>query len=103
MSLTVQPAAAVSTDPLLAPNPNRFVLFPIKYHEVWEMYKKHEVLPPLVTYGMVSTHASQVMILSQVYGMRPGRSCALQTHCACSLILDYLVSSQHILNLHTNC
>ncbi len=23
-------------------NPNRFVLFPIKYHEVWQMYKKAE-------------------------------------------------------------
>jgi hypothetical protein len=32
-----------STDPLLAPNPHRFVLFPIKYQQVWEMYKKHEV------------------------------------------------------------
>mmetsp|Transcript_49934 Transcript_49934/g.121196 ORF Transcript_49934/g.121196 Transcript_49934/m.121196 type:complete len:342 (-) Transcript_49934:216-1241(-) len=30
------------TEPLLAPNPHRFVLFPIKYHEVWQMYKKHE-------------------------------------------------------------
>jgi ribonucleoside-diphosphate reductase subunit M2 len=31
------------TDPLLQANPHRFVLFPIKYHQVWEMYKKHEV------------------------------------------------------------
>ncbi len=30
-------------DPLLQANPHRFVLFPIKYHAVWEMYKKHEV------------------------------------------------------------
>lgn len=29
-------------EPLLTSNPNRFVLFPIKYHEVWKMYKKHE-------------------------------------------------------------
>ena len=27
-------------EPLLKENPNRFVLFPIKYPEVWEMYKK---------------------------------------------------------------
>jgi len=27
-------------EPLLKENPNRFVLFPIKYHKVWEMYKK---------------------------------------------------------------
>ncbi|KAI8050530.1 ferritin-like superfamily [Syncephalis plumigaleata] len=29
-------------EPLLKPNPQRFVLFPIKYHEVWQMYKKAE-------------------------------------------------------------
>jgi len=30
------------TEPLLIENPNRFVLFPLKYHKVWEMYKKAE-------------------------------------------------------------
>ncbi|GJJ76250.1 ribonucleoside-diphosphate reductase subunit M2 [Entomortierella parvispora] len=29
-------------EPLLRPNPRRFVLFPIKFHEVWQMYKKAE-------------------------------------------------------------
>ena len=29
-------------EPLLDPNPDRFVLFPIKYDKIWEMYKKHE-------------------------------------------------------------
>lgn len=29
-------------EPLLRPNPNRFVLFPIQYEAVWNMYKKHE-------------------------------------------------------------
>ncbi|KAA8568179.1 hypothetical protein EYC84_008573 [Monilinia fructicola] len=29
-------------EPLLQENPNRFVLFPIKYHEIWQMYKKAE-------------------------------------------------------------
>jgi len=29
-------------DPLLKENPRRWVMFPIQYHEVWEMYKKHE-------------------------------------------------------------
>lgn len=29
-------------EPLLVPNPDRFVLFPIRYRKVWEMYKKHE-------------------------------------------------------------
>lgn len=28
-------------DPILAPNEDRFVLFPIKYNQIWEMYKKH--------------------------------------------------------------
>ncbi len=27
---------------LLAPNKQRFVLFPIVYHEIWKMYKQHE-------------------------------------------------------------
>ena len=27
-------------EPLLAPDDNRFVMFPIKYQDVWEMYKK---------------------------------------------------------------
>jgi hypothetical protein len=29
-------------DPILVPNPNRFVLFPIKHLDVWNMYKKAE-------------------------------------------------------------
>jgi ribonucleoside-diphosphate reductase subunit M2 len=29
-------------EPLLKENPNRFVLFPIKYHEIWQIYKKAE-------------------------------------------------------------
>lgn len=31
-----------SYEPLLRDNPNRFVLFPIRYQRVWEMYKKAE-------------------------------------------------------------
>jgi ribonucleoside-diphosphate reductase subunit M2 len=30
------------SDPLLMDNPRRWVMFPIRYPEVWEMYKKHE-------------------------------------------------------------
>ena len=29
-------------EPILRVNPNRFVLFPIKYHDIWSMYKKAE-------------------------------------------------------------
>jgi ribonucleotide reductase beta subunit family protein with ferritin-like domain len=28
-------------DPILAPSDDRFVLFPLKYHSIWELYKKH--------------------------------------------------------------
>ena len=28
------------TDPLLTPNDNRFVMFPIEHEDIWEMYKK---------------------------------------------------------------
>jgi len=28
------------SEPLLAENPNRYVLFPIKWHSIWSMYKK---------------------------------------------------------------
>lgn len=27
-------------EPLLQENPHRFVIFPIKYHDIWDMYKK---------------------------------------------------------------
>merc|ERR1719343_1424796 len=30
------------SDPLLQENPRRWVLFPIQYHSIYEMYKKHE-------------------------------------------------------------
>lgn len=38
------PAVAfdASREPLLRDNPNRFVLFPIRYQQIWEMYKKAE-------------------------------------------------------------
>lgn len=32
--------AMEADEPLLQENPHRFVLFPIRYHEVWQMYKK---------------------------------------------------------------
>ncbi|MBT7609804.1 MAG: ribonucleoside-diphosphate reductase [Bacteriovoracaceae bacterium] len=28
-------------DPILAPNPSRFVVFPIEYQAIWDMYKQH--------------------------------------------------------------
>ena len=40
----LQPAQAVNVEdePLLRENPNRFVIFPIKYPDIWKMYKKAE-------------------------------------------------------------
>merc|ERR1712039_567336 len=46
----VAPLSRISTeykaleeqDPLLRENPQRWVMFPLHYPEVWEMYKKHE-------------------------------------------------------------
>ena len=47
MSGRLKPPAAMpgprqEVEPLLAENPDRFCMFPIKYHDVWEMYKKAE-------------------------------------------------------------
>lgn len=33
-------SAAELAEPLLTPNPKRFVLFPIQYPEIWEKYKQ---------------------------------------------------------------
>lgn len=33
--------AAAPLEPLLDPNEDRFVIFPIKHHDIWAMYKKH--------------------------------------------------------------
>jgi ribonucleoside-diphosphate reductase subunit M2 len=30
----------IQTEPLLAPDDNRFVMFPIKYEDIWDMYQK---------------------------------------------------------------
>lgn len=33
--------AQEQTEAILTENPQRFVLFPIQYHSIYEMYKKH--------------------------------------------------------------
>lgn len=35
-------APSVEDEPLLRENPRRFVVFPIEYHDIWQMYKKAE-------------------------------------------------------------
>ncbi|ORX99067.1 hypothetical protein K493DRAFT_313379 [Basidiobolus meristosporus CBS 931.73] len=37
-----KPYSEKEDEPLLKPNPRRFVLFPIRHHDVWQMYKKAE-------------------------------------------------------------
>lgn len=37
-----QKNASVVGEPILEANPNRFVLFPIRYHDIWQFYKKAE-------------------------------------------------------------
>ena len=32
----------MNNEPLLQANPNRFVIFPIKHHDIWDFYKKQE-------------------------------------------------------------
>ena len=39
-----------ANEPLLKANPNRFVIFPIKYPQLWEMYKKVRRLPLLLAW-----------------------------------------------------
>ncbi|XP_066453432.1 ribonucleoside-diphosphate reductase subunit M2 [Eleutherodactylus coqui] len=37
-----QQNASIQDEPLLRDNPHRFVIFPIQYHDIWQMYKKAE-------------------------------------------------------------
>uniref|UniRef100_A0A8C6D317 Ribonucleoside-diphosphate reductase subunit M2 n=1 Tax=Moschus moschiferus TaxID=68415 RepID=A0A8C6D317_MOSMO len=36
------PTPSVEDEPLLRENPRRFVIFPIEYHDIWQMYRKAE-------------------------------------------------------------
>jgi len=40
MEMTKVNLTSSNVEPLLEENPGRFVLFPLKYHDIWEMYKK---------------------------------------------------------------
>jgi len=42
LSISKQFCKLEESDPLLMDNPRRWVMFPIQYPDVWEMYKKHE-------------------------------------------------------------
>lgn len=39
------PKDNIEEEPLLCPNPRRFVMFPIEYEEIWYMYKKVIIFP----------------------------------------------------------
>uniref|UniRef100_A0A3P9PIQ0 Ribonucleoside-diphosphate reductase subunit M2 n=1 Tax=Poecilia reticulata TaxID=8081 RepID=A0A3P9PIQ0_POERE len=38
----VKKSSSEEEEPLLKENPRRFVIFPIQYHDIWQMYKKAE-------------------------------------------------------------
>ena len=40
--LSISPKQAAIVEPLLQDNPKRFVLFPIQFNDVWELYKSLE-------------------------------------------------------------
>jgi len=42
LDLKKEKEMAKMEEPLLKHNPKRFVLFPLQYHEIWQMYKKAE-------------------------------------------------------------
>ena len=42
MAFVMDAAEIDALEPMLQPNPSRFVIFPIKEHEMWVMYKKAE-------------------------------------------------------------
>ena len=35
-------STSIYSEPLLTPDTNRFVMFPIQYNDIWEMYKTAE-------------------------------------------------------------
>ncbi|KAG8340096.1 putative Ribonucleotide reductase small chain [Trypanosoma vivax] len=37
-----EPQPELQPEPLLLPNPDRYVIFPIKYHDIWRKYKEAE-------------------------------------------------------------
>ncbi|KAG8535050.1 hypothetical protein GDO81_029578, partial [Engystomops pustulosus] len=41
-SVKAKPEQNLQDEPLLRDNPHRFVIFPIQYHDIWQMYKKAE-------------------------------------------------------------
>jgi len=42
MQIDIDTLKNVEIEPILKENPNRFVLFPLQYHDFWDMYKKHK-------------------------------------------------------------
>ncbi len=41
MDMEIETTKVFTEEPILKENPQRFVLFPLKYHDFWDMYKKH--------------------------------------------------------------
>ncbi len=72
------PGPRQEPEPLLAENPDRFCMFPIKYPDVWEMYKKAEASfwtgePPMtamyIRRGPCSPESYAIHLLLTLSGM----------------------------------
>ena len=41
---SVLPKNTTIEEPILKDDPNRFVIFPIKHHDIWQMYKTQQAM-----------------------------------------------------------
>ena len=77
-------------EPLLAENPNRYVMFPLQDQDIWKSYKKmmdcfwraEEIFSPRVDYDSLATHRKYFikMILANKYKMLEMRFQKLTMH-----------------------
>ena len=57
---------AAANEPLLKENKDRFVIFPIQHHDIWQFYKRHEA--SFWTAEEIDLHADLVD-----WGLRPNQ------------------------------
>ena len=79
---TTRTTPPLSTEPILQPNNNRFVLYPIKHYEIWKIHKKalasfwvpeeidlsHDIMTGTISMNMKSNsyHSSSLFLLLQM-------------------------------------
>lgn len=62
---------ALEEEPLLKENPHRFVIFPIQYHDIWQMYKKAEAsfwTAEEVSFNVYLIHQKKFKFVPHYYG-----------------------------------